>query len=100
MVIDGLAVQVVEAVQTGGRDGVRIVQVLPTGGEVVLQVVTFGDPRRPMGAPSPARVTPAPGDSAVGTVRYGPFIINARAQMPTDSLAGLLRRLIRVDPTP
>ena len=82
----------ISGVAEAGR-GYRLTQPLPGGGALDLVLSPF--PGTGVSAP---RVTPVPGDSAAGTMRFQGFMVNARAPISPDSLHQLLLRLVEVPP--
>jgi hypothetical protein len=95
IVVPGMAVESVVAVPLSGRRGHRVVQRLPDGEPLVLTSapMTGSDT---VGI-SDARITVA-GDTTVGSVRFWSFLVTARARADADTLARLLRRLVRARP--
>jgi hypothetical protein len=97
VVIPGLRVLSVAETRVGGAQGHRVVQQAEGGVEVRL-VATAGD----FGADTlglGAVHIESEGDTvAVGSVRLGRYLVDARAAMPTETLAAYLRQLIRARP--
>lgn len=95
VVIPGLAVVSVSETRVAGALGVRVVQ-RAEDGEVVL-VATVGN----FGADttgSGAVAVRTEGDTAIGEVRVGRYLVEGRSALPADVLSGLLGRLIRARP--
>jgi hypothetical protein len=95
IVVPGMPVESVVTVPMAGRRGHRIVQRLTDGEPLVLTSapMTGGDT---VGI-SDVRITVA-GDTTVGSVRFWSFLVTARARADADTLARLLRRLVRARP--
>lgn len=93
IVVEGLAVE--SAVPLDGRRGHRVVQRLADGEPLVLTAtpMTGSDT---VGI-SDVRITVA-GDTTVGSVRFWSFRVTARARADADTVARLLRRLVRARP--
>jgi len=95
VVIPGLEVVSVAETQAGGAPGIRVIQSADDG-EIAL-VSTLAD----FGADTAGRGQVAvrvEGDSSVGDVRVGRYLVQARSLLPPDVLSGLLGRLIVARP--
>jgi hypothetical protein len=95
IVVPGMPVDSVVAVAMGGRRGHRIVQRLGDGESLVLTSAPMTGTDT-VGI-SDVRITVA-GDTTVGSVRFWSFLVTARARADADTLARLLRRLVRARP--
>jgi hypothetical protein len=95
IVVEGLEVQSVTTVPLEGRNGQRVVQRLPGGEPMVLTTAPMTGPDT-VGV-SEVRITVA-GDTTVGSVRYWAFLVTARARAGADTVARLLRQLVRAQP--
>jgi hypothetical protein len=95
IVVEGLEVQSVTTVPLEGRNGQRVVQRLPGGEPMVLTTAPMTGPDT-VGV-SEVRITVA-GDTTVGSVRYWSFLVTARARAGADTVARLLRQLVRAQP--
>ena len=95
IVVPGMPVESVVAVAMGGRRGHRIVQRLGDGEPLVLTSAPMTGTDT-VGI-SDVRITVA-GDTTVGSVRFWSFLVTARARADADTLARLLRRLVRARP--
>ena len=95
IVVPGMPVESVVAVAMGGRRGHRIVQRLGDGEFLVLTSAPMTGTDT-VGI-SDVRITVA-GDTTVGSVRFWSFLVTARARADADTLARLLRRLVRARP--
>lgn len=92
VVVPGLAIASLDESPLGHA----VVHRLDGGELLLLNASRFGDGAAT--APSPVRVTTLPGDTAVGAVRIGGFMVNARANVSADALHALLRQLVVVEP--
>jgi hypothetical protein len=95
IVVPALPVESVVVVPVSGRRGHRVVQRLPDGEPLVLTSAPMAGSDT-VGV-SDARITVA-GDTTVGSVRFWSFLVTARARTDADTLARLLRRLVRARP--
>jgi hypothetical protein len=95
IVVPDLPVDSVVVVPIAGRRGHRVIQRLPGGEPLMLSSapLTGSDT---VGV-SDARITVA-GDTTVGSVRFWNFLVTARARTDADTLARMLRRLVRARP--
>jgi len=87
LAVEGLEIESVD----GLAAGYRVVQRLDTGERLELTVTPLNEAQA-AGAGA-LRVTTLPGDTAMGTVRFGDNLISARALVAADVLEGLLRRV-------
>jgi hypothetical protein len=95
LVIPGLEVVSVAETRAGGAPGIRVIQ-RADDGEIAL-VSTLAD----AGADTTGRGQVAvrvEGDTSVGDVRVGRYLVQARSLLPPDVLSGLLGRLIAARP--
>jgi hypothetical protein len=95
IVIPGLEVLSVAETRAGGAPGIRVIQ-RADDGEIAI-VATPAD----FGADTvgSGEVTiRADGDTLIGDVRVGRYLVEARSTLPSDVLSGLLGRLIRARP--
>lgn len=91
LAIEGLEIESVDQLAaTGG--GYRVVQRLVTGERLELTVTPLGQAQ--VAGAGALRVITLPGDTAMGTVRFGDNLISARALVAADVLEGLLRRIV------
>jgi len=93
--IPGLEVVSVAETRVSGVVGIRVIQRAEDGEIAIVAVLAdFGADTVGIG-----RVTVrTEGDSAIGDVRVGRYLVEARSTLPSDVLAGLLGRLIRARP--
>jgi hypothetical protein len=96
VVIRGLAVLSVAETRVGNASGHRVVHRDPSGAEIRLVAIpaSFGADTVGLGE---AQVR-AEGDTAVGSVRIGRYLVDARAAIPVETLTAYLRQLIRARP--
>jgi hypothetical protein len=95
VVIPGLEVVSVSETRAGGAPGIRVIQ-RADDGEIAL-VATPAD----FGADTVGNGEVAirvEGDTQIGDVRVGRYLVEARSTLPSDVLFGLLGRLIRARP--
>jgi len=93
--IPGLEVVSVAETRMSGVFGIRVIQ-RAEDGEIALvaALADFGADTVGVG-----QVTVrSEGDSAIGSVRVGRYLVEARSTLPADVLSGLLGRLIRARP--
>jgi hypothetical protein len=95
IVVPALPVESVVVVPVAGRRGHRVVQRLPDGEPLMLASVPMTGSDT-VGV-SDARITVV-GDTTVGSVRFWNFLVTARARADADTLAQMLRRLVRARP--
>ena len=91
IVIEGLQIQSVTEFSAGGH---RIVHILDSGELLTLMAVPLLDGTGDTTGMGQVNVRALPGDSAMGTVRFGAYNINARGRVAIDVLQGLLGRLV------
>jgi hypothetical protein len=87
LAVEGLEIVQVEEMAAG----YRVVQILETGEQLELTVTPLA--QAPATGAGALRVTTLPGDTAMGTVRFGDNLISARALVAADVLESLLRRI-------
>ena len=87
VIITGLPLRSVTEVTSGGASGIRVEQVLSTGEPIFVVTIPFTGDSAPVG------VVTLPGDSAVGTVRVGNYLVNVSGRVPADTVEALIRRL-------
>jgi hypothetical protein len=95
VVIPGLEVLSVSETRVAGALGVRVIQ-RAEDGEIAL-VATVGN-FGPDTAGSGVVTVRTEGDTAIGEVRVGRYLVEGRSALPADLLSGLLGRLIRARP--
>lgn len=93
--IPGLEVVSVAETRVSGAPGIRVIQRAEDGEiTIVAALADFGADTVGIG-----RVTvQTEGDSAIGGVQVGRYLVEARSTLPADVLSGLLGRLIRARP--
>jgi hypothetical protein len=96
VVIPGLQILSVAETRVGGALGHRVVQQADVGIEVrlVATPADFGADTVGIGQVQ-VRLD---GDTAVGSVRIGRYLVDARGPMPVETLTAYLRQLIRARP--
>jgi hypothetical protein len=96
VVVRGLEVLSVAETRAGGAPGHRVVQRDPDGVELQLVATpaNFGADTIGLGDVQ----VQAQGDTAVGSVRIGRYLVEARAPLPVETLTAYLRQLIRARP--
>src|SRR5262249_268924 len=77
VIIDGLTVDSVTQFAAGGTTGYRVVQTLDSGEHITLSAVPVAGAQNPPAAEE-VRIDSLPGDTAVATVRFEGFVVNAR----------------------
>jgi hypothetical protein len=87
LAVEGLRIESVD----GLAAGYRVVQRLDSGERLELTVTSMD--RAQVAGAGALRVTTLPGDTAMGTVRFGDNLISARALVAADVLEGLLRQI-------
>ncbi len=92
VVVDGLEVEGVTQFSSDGRTAYRVIHVLDSGERLTLTSVA-GAPAN-TGVARQIRVRSMPGDTAVGTVRFGRYTMNARGKVRGAILEMLLGRLV------
>ena len=92
VVVDGLEVEGVTQFSSDGRTAYRVIHVLDSGERLTLTSVA-GAPAN-TGEARQIRVSTMPGDTAVGTVRFGRYTVNARGRVRGAILEVLLGRLV------
>ena len=90
LAVEGLQIESVDELAAG----YRVVQRLQTGERLELTVTPLDQAQ--MAGAGTLRVTVLPGDTAMGTIRFGDNLISARALVAADVLEGLLRRIVEV----
>ena len=90
LAVEGLEIESIDQLAAG----YRVVQRLETGERLELTVTPL-DQGAAAGAGA-LRVTTLPGDTAIGTVRFGDNLISARALVAANVLESLLRRIVEV----
>jgi hypothetical protein len=95
IVIEGLQIQSVTEFSAGGH---RIVHILDSGEPLTLMAVPLVDGTGDTTGMGQVNVRALPGDSSVGSVRFGAYNINARGRVAIDVLQGLLGRLVVREP--
>jgi hypothetical protein len=96
VVVPGLEVLSVAEISVGGRIGHRVVQRTPEGIEVSIQAVPGDFGADTVGARGLTVTSDA--DTAVGTLRFWRYQIEARAVVATNTLSTLLTQLERRRP--
>ncbi len=96
VMVDGLAVNTRSEFDADGREGYRVIQVLPSGGRLVLDAVYYGD--EIASAPGSEEMTLAPlsGDTTMAVIKFGDYSVEARAVISASQLETLLGRLVAV----
>jgi hypothetical protein len=95
IVVSGLTVESAVTVPLNGRTGRRVVHRLPDGEPLVLTAAPMAGADT-VGV-SDVRITVA-GDTTAGSVRFWSSLVTARGRVEPDTLARLLRRLVRARP--
>jgi tetratricopeptide (TPR) repeat protein len=95
IVIDGLQIRSVTEFSAGGH---RVVHVLDSGEPLTLMAVPLVAGTGDTTGMGQVIVRVLPGDSSMGTVRFGAYTINARGRVAIDVLQGLLGRLVVREP--
>jgi hypothetical protein len=93
--VDGLAVQRVTPIQTGGY---VVAQLLDSGEQLTLTVVPLGSDSADPTATGQVQVQIV-GDSAVGTVLFGGHTVRASGLITPEEMERLLRRLVEGPPS-
>lgn len=88
--VEGLPVARISEFSVAGRTGYRVVQLLQSGERLTLTLTPAGP--TVVGLEEP-RITTLAGDTLLGTVHFGGFVVSAQARIAPDVLDGLLRRL-------
>ncbi|HEX9729323.1 MAG TPA: tetratricopeptide repeat protein [Gemmatimonadales bacterium] len=92
--VEGLPIERVDQISSGGREGYEITQLLASGERLILTTLPFGSDPADTAGTSQVRVRAVPPDSADGTVRFGGYLVRARARVSAGELENLLRRLV------
>jgi hypothetical protein len=93
--VDGLAVQRVTPIQTGGY---VVAQLLDSGEQLTLTVVPLGSDSADPTATGQVQVQVV-GDSTVGTVLFGGYTVRASGLITAEAMERLLRRLVEGPPS-
>ena len=96
VVVPGLEVLSVAEISVGGRIGHRVVQRTPEGVEVSIQAVPGDFGADTVGARG-LEIT-ANADTAIGTLHFWRYLVEARAVLPENTLTTLLTQLERRRP--
>jgi hypothetical protein len=97
VVVAGLPVDTVMETTWNNRAGYRVVQHLPTGQQLAITAVPIAETDAVR--LNDLRMTTVPGDTSVASLRYGDYLVDARARLGADTLAGLMRRLTQARAT-
>jgi hypothetical protein len=94
-VIEGLAIESVTEFPAGGH---RVVQLLDTGEPLALMSIPIAGDSVDAATAGQITVREMPGDTAVGTVSFGRYNVNARGRVAVEALRALLGRLTVREP--
>ncbi len=94
MMVGGLRVESVSQIESEGRTGIAIIQVLSTGRRLILEEF----PTDTTGAAGEIGVTGIPPDTVVGHVRLADLEITVKGVISEDQMVQFLQQLVEVRP--
>lgn len=94
IMVEGLTIQSQVEVESQGRAGHRVVQLLDWADPITIESYRLPDDTTDEPQTGPLRVTVTPPDTVVGIMRFNGYQIFASGVMPEDSLRSLLSRLV------
>lgn len=94
MVVGGVPIESVSEIESEGRSGILIVQVLRSGERLILEEF----PTDTVGAAGEIGVTGLPPDTVVGHVRYADLEIRLKAVIGENRVVQFLQQLVEVKP--
>ncbi len=94
IMVEGLQIQSQVAVESQGRPGHIVVQLLDWADPITIESYLLPDDTTGASQTGPLRVTLTPPDTVVGIMRFNGYQVSASGVMPEDSLRSLLSRLV------
>ena len=92
--VEGFQIQSQVAVESQGRPGHIVVQLLDWTDPITIESYLLPDDTTGASQAEPLRVTVTPPDTVVGIMRFNGYQVSASGVMPEDSLRSLLSRLV------
>ncbi len=94
IMVAGLPIQSQVEVESQGRAGHRVVQLLNWADPITIESYLLPDDTTAASQAGPLRVTVTPPDTVVGIMQFNGYQVSASGVMPEDSLRSLLSRLV------
>ncbi len=94
IMVEGLQIRSQVAVESQGRPGHIVVQLLDWADPITIESYLLLDDTTGAAQAGPLRVTVTPPDTVVGIMRFNGYQVSASGVMPEDSLRSLLSRLV------
>jgi hypothetical protein len=94
IMVEGLPIQSQVEVESQGRAGHIVVQLLDWADPITIESYLLPDDTTGASQAEPIRITVTPPDTVVGIMRFNGYQVSASGVMPEDSLLSLLNRLV------
>ena len=94
IIVEGLPIQSQVEVESQGRAGHIVVQLLDWADPITIESYLSPDDTTGASQAEPISITVTPPDTVVGIMRFNGYQVSASGVMPEDSLLSLLNRLV------